>query len=226
MTSSDTPSSHQALRCRERAVQWQGPVGELEVLLSEPVQGGPRGVALLCHPHPLYGGQMQNKVVTTMAHAFDQAGFATVRFNFRGVGASEGTYDQGRGEYNDALAMVQQMQAMYTDASGVALPWTLAGFSFGAYIASRVALSVTPQQLWLLAPPVTRLNLPVPMPTEVPCPTVVVQGLADEVIPADAVIQWANTVCGECALVTLPEVSHFFHGQLVTLRTLMLERLQ
>lgn len=202
-----------ALRVRQQLLRWQGPAGALEVLYAEPV-GVLRGLVVVCHPHPLYGGTMHNKVVTTLAQAFDRSGYATVRFNFRGVGESAGKHDGGLGEFADLMAVIEATCAMKPD-----VPWLLSGFSFGAYVACCVAQARVPAQLFLVAPPVSRLTLPEPMPASVPCPTVVVQGLADEVIPAADVMAWANGVQGPCDLVTFVDTSHFFHGQLVALRS-------
>lgn len=199
-----------ALISRTQTAMWQGPVGDLEVMTTDPV-GKAQGVALLCHPHPLHGGQMHNKVVTTLARAFDQAHYHTVRFNFRGVGNSAGAYDEGRGEQDDCMAMVQAIKAKYG-----ALPWCLAGFSFGAYVAARVAVQCVPSCLYLVAPPVVRLGFE--MPTAFDCDAWVFQGRSDEVVASDAVAAWAKSVATPCQFMTFDDCSHFFHGQLVALR--------
>ena len=199
-----------AMVSRTQKALWPGAVGDIEVLVTEPIDS-PKGVAVLCHPHPLHGGQMHNKVVTTLARAFDEANYRTLRFNFRGVGQSAGTYDGGQGEQDDCMAMVQAMRAGHEH-----LPWVLAGFSFGAYVAARVALQHVPAQLLLVAPPVIRLGLE--MPAAFPCDVVVLQGKTDEVVPAEAVSQWADSVTSPCQLITFEACSHFFHGQLVALR--------
>jgi uncharacterized protein len=199
-----------AMVSRTKQALWPGAMGDVEVMVTEPL-GPPKGLALLCHPHPLHGGQMHNKVVTTLARAFDEANYRTLRFNFRGVGKSAGVYDGGKGEQDDCIAMIKALRAGYEH-----LPWSLAGFSFGAYVAARVALQHVPAQLLLVAPPVTRLGLE--MPTAFACDVVVLQGQADEVVPAQAVSQWADSVTSPCQLLTFEACSHFFHGQLVALR--------
>ena len=132
------------------ALTISGPAGALETLLEVPAAGAPvGGFAVVCHPHPLHGGTMQNKVVHTLARALQEAGIATLRFNFRGVGASAGSYDEGRGEIEDALAVIAYGRARWP---GAAL--TLAGFSFGAQVALLAAPSSAPARLITVAPPV------------------------------------------------------------------------
>ena len=121
-------------------VQFQGPVGVLEGLQDEPVDGAFKGIAVIAHPHPLFGGTMQNKVVQTLAKAFVQNGWRAIRFNFRGVGASAGVYDEGRGELEDMLSVIAQSQS--PESKGLAL----AGFSFGAYVTSHAAAQLAPTE--------------------------------------------------------------------------------
>jgi alpha/beta superfamily hydrolase len=185
-----------------------GPAGAIECAVEEPA-GGVRGVAVLCHPHPLHGGTMDNKVVQTLARALRQVGYRTVRFNFRGVGGSQGHWDAGRGEVDDTLAVV----AASRDA---ALPLVLGGFSFGGYVASQAARR--------LDPPATRLVLVGPATgnfdvAAVPEDTLVVHGEADEVVPLAATLDWARPQA--LPVVVVPGVGHFFHGQLPLLKSIV-----
>lgn len=199
-----------------------GPAGALACAIDEPaaealLDGVPRGVAVICHPHPLHGGTMDNKVVQTIARAVLQLGFRAVRFNFRGVGASAGHYDEGRGETDDALAVV----AAHRDA---ARPLWLAGFSFGSYCAAqaaaRLAEGPTPaSRLVLVGPATSRFQLPA-----VPADTVVVHGEADEVVPLQACFDWARPQA--LPVTVLPGVGHFFHGQLTLLKTVLVQALR
>ncbi len=202
---------------RERVA---GPAGALEAAVDLPTQT-PSGLAVVAHPHPLFGGTLDNKVVQTVARACVQQGLATVRFNTRGTGGSEGAWDEGRGEVDDALAVV----AHYRQALGLAdASLTLAGFSFGAYVASQVfaRLSTSPhpaQHLCLVGPAV--VNFPV---APVPPGTLVVQGEVDDVVPMADVLRWAGShTPGQVTPVTVvPGAGHFFHGQLPVLKTLLL----
>jgi len=193
-----------------------GPAGPLEALLEEPAPE-PSRFAVLCHPHPLYGGTMENKVVWTLARALEAEGIATLRFNFRGVGASAGRFAGGAGETDDARAVLSFGQARWPGARVV-----LAGFSFGAYVALRLAGEAAPERLITVAPPVglaaplERLSvegLPVPA-----CPWLIVQGDADEVVDGRAVVSWARALSPAPSLRVLPGVGHYFHGALGTLR--------
>src|SRR6185437_3214589 len=132
-----------------------GPAGAIEVMLSIPAPA-PRGIALVCHPHPLQGGTLDNKVVQTLAKSFFALGYAAVRFNFRGVGGSAGAFDEGRGETDDALAVLVDARSRY----GEALPLALAGFSFGSFIVTRVAQRVAAQGLVLVGAAVNRFDVP------------------------------------------------------------------
>ena len=190
-----------------------GPAGNIEVALDLPVSTTPgstkRGMALVCHPNPSQGGTMDNKVVQTVARAFLQLGYRTVRFNFRGVGQSEGEWDEGRGEVDDALAVLQA-----TREAGE--PWVLAGFSFGGYVASRVMQRVTeaPQRLVLIGPATSRFDT-APVPPE----TLVIHGEVDDVVPLSSVLDWARPQ--SLPVTVVPGVGHFFHGQLPLLKNLV-----
>ncbi len=187
-----------------------GPVGALEALCTEPT-GGIEAFAVVCHPHPLFGGTMDNKVVTTLARALQECGMATVRFNFRGVNSSEGSYDEGRGETEDAVAVADWAARRWPGTRLVA-----AGFSFGAYVAWCLAARRAATRLITIAPPVQRFDFSVCEPPEVPW--LVVQGDADEVVDAESVRTWAQSALPRASLVLLPGVGHFFHGHLQELR--------
>ncbi|HTP73186.1 MAG TPA: alpha/beta fold hydrolase [Burkholderiaceae bacterium] len=189
-----------------------GPAGRIEVAIDAP-EGSAKGVAVLCHPHPLHGGTMDNKVIQTLARAFVQLGWRAVRFNFRGVGASQGQWDHGVGEIDDALAVVSALR----DSS---LPLALGGFSFGGYVAAqtaqRLAAASTPAQRVVLVGPATS-TFPVPA---VAADSLVIHGEADDVVPLHATLDWARPQ--GLPVVVLPGVGHYFHGQLTRLRELVL----
>ena len=194
-----------------------GPVGQLEMLVEAP--DDPTGVAVICHPHPLYQGTMSNKVVYTVARAFNDAGFAAVRFNFRGVGKSDGDYAEAIGETDDALAVVEWARQRWP---GIAL-W-LAGFSFGAYVALRASSSVLPDGVVSVAVPVQRFD--VAALTQPDCPWLVIQGDQDELVDADEVVKWIDSLPPGPELVVMDGPDHFFHGRLRELRQLLFGLLQ
>ena len=189
-----------------------GPAGVIEAAVELPkAEDVRRGVAVIGHPHPPDGGTMNNKVVTTIARALAESGIASVRFNFRGVGHSEGVYDQGRGETLDYLAVAQWLQAQRPDDA----LW-LAGFSFGSWVALRAARQLPVRQMIAIAPPVGFRDFTgVPVP---PCPWLVVQGEADDVVDPGKVIAWAEQADNPPTLVRMADAGHFFHGRLVDLR--------
>lgn len=188
-----------------------GPSGDLEAILevSETHQG--QTVGVLCHPHPLHGGTMTNKVVHTVARTFNECGAAAVRFNYRGVGKSAGVYDEGRGETDDALAVIDWAMDRWPQAD----LW-LAGFSFGGGVAFRAALRrVQVKRLITIAPAVAREE----GLTEVPaCPWLLVQGDQDEVIATQRVLDWVQRLPRQPEVRIISGASHFFHGQLPELR--------
>ena len=187
-----------------------GPDGQLEGALHLP-DSVPRGIAVVAHPLPTMGGTMDNKVVTTLTRAFVEVGYATLRFNFRGVGESAGNHDHGNGETLDAIAAAVFMRREYPD-----LPLLCAGFSFGAYVQARAALELHPQQIVLVAPAVGRFAMP-----DVPDNTLVVHGDLDEVVELDAVLHWARPQ--QLPIVVLAGADHFFHGRLTQLKQIVLQ---
>jgi len=191
-----------------------GPAGTLECALDAPA-GAPRGVAVICHPHPMHGGTMDNKVVITLVRAFLQLGWRTVRFNFRGAGGSAGTWDEGRGEVDDALAVIAAQRA-------AGERFMLAGFSFGGYVAAeatrRLPDGARPERLVLVGPSTQKQQVPV-----VPPGTVVVHGEADDVVPLAATLDWARPQT--LPVIVLPGVGHFFHGQLTLLKNVVVQQL-
>jgi len=196
-----------------RPVTLDGPAGPLEARLEEPAPGEqPRACGVVCHPHPVYGGTMQNKVVHTLARAMHELGVPTLRFNFRGVGRSAGSYDGGIGELEDALAACDWARRHWACAT----LW-LAGFSFGSAVALQAAASARPAALVTVAPPVGRIIVaPVDRPA---CPWLVVQGDHDELVDAATVRGWAGEFSPPPRLVMLEGAEHFFHGRLGDLRS-------
>ncbi|VAX12734.1 Hydrolase SMc00528, alpha/beta fold family [hydrothermal vent metagenome] len=197
-----------------------GPAGDLEVrleFLNEPDSAGegrPAPLAVICHPHPVYGGTMTNKVVHILAAGFRDLGAHTVRFNFRGVGRSAGEFDNGIGETDDLLAVVKWAQARFPDA-----PLWLAGFSFGAWIALKATAQLHPERLVLVAPPVDMYDFsPIP---EVNVPWIVIQGSKDEVVSAKAVAKWVAQRQPAPQFKVLDSAGHFFHGQLNALKNIL-----
>jgi len=182
-----------------------GPAGMLEVVVDS-IGAAPSAIAVICHPHPLQQGTMQNKVVTTLARAFAQLGAYAVRFNFRGVGGSQGSYAEGVGECADAAAV-----AAWSRAQWQGLRLYLGGFSFGAGVALTIAAEVRPYGLVTVAPPVDRLPGSFVAPG---CPWLLVHGTADDVVPVAATEEWLATLAAPPRFVRLEGVGHFFHGQL------------
>ncbi|HHO69014.1 MAG TPA: alpha/beta hydrolase [Gammaproteobacteria bacterium] len=193
-----------------------GPAGPLELVVDTPA-GPPRALAIVCHPHPLYGGSLDNKVVHQMARTFTELGAVAVRFNFRGVGASAGSFDEGRGETDDLLAVADWARGRWSG-----LPLWLAGFSFGAWVALRAAPVLHPDWLVTVAPPVNLYD--VPAPADPGLRWLLVQGSADDVVPADAVSEWVQRLQQPPETVLLEGAGHFFHGRLNALRQVLAER--
>ncbi len=194
-----------------------GPAGRLEACLNLPAawDGGP--VAVVCHPHSLYGGSLSNKVVYILAETFTALGLPTLRFNFRGVGKSEGSFDQGRGEQADLQAAVDWLRTRYPDA-----PLWLAGFSFGAYVAYQAHRAVGAARLLLVAPPVDLFDFGPPQPVSIPW--LVIQPGDDEIVDVEAVRAWVAAQPNPPEFHLIEGASHFFHGRLNDLRALVRER--
>lgn len=189
-----------------------GPAGRLEVAVDIPIaHEARRGVAVLCHPNPPDGGTMHNKVVTMAARALTELGVTTVRFNFRGVGQSEGAFDEGRGETLDLLAVADWVRKARPDDA-----FWLAGFSFGSWVALQGARQLPVQQMISIAPPVGLRDFTGVLPP--PCPWLLVQGENDEIVRPQAVYDWVATLDPAPTLVRMPETGHFFHRRLLDLR--------
>lgn len=194
-----------------------GPSGKLEIALDAP-EAAPVGIAFVAHPHPLFGGTMDNKVAQTLARSFVQLGYLSARLNFRGVGQSEGEHDRGHGEQDDLLALMAHVREKPEFAG---LPFALAGFSFGAFVASSVAVTLAQRQdaaqrLVLVGTPAGRWQVP-----EVPADSLVIHGEQDETIPMQDMLDWARPQ--ELPVVIIPGAEHFFHGKLHVLKRVVME---
>jgi alpha/beta superfamily hydrolase len=186
-----------------------GPAGLLEGVVHMPEEIA-CGIAVVAHPLPTMGGTMENKVAVMLAKTFAELGCVTLRFNFRGVGASEGEFTGGDGEEQDMVAIVRFAQEQF----GEELPLILSGFSFGGYVAARTALQVHPQHLILAAPAVGRFAMPAVAPD-----TLVIHGEHDDVVPLADALEWARRQ--HLPIVVLPQAEHFFHGRLTQLRDIV-----
>lgn len=202
---------------RREVLTLAGPSGQIETRLELPEGTGmPAFFGVACHPHSLKGGTMDNKVTHTLARAMVECGAPAFRFNFRGVGASAGAFDQGRGEVDDLVAVVAEGRRRFP---GAAL-W-LGGFSFGAFVALRAAPRLAPERLIAIAPPVEGYELgEVASPD---CDWLLVQGDADDVVPPEAVLSWAARQPHPPRLQVLAGAGHFFHGRLHELKPLLKE---
>ncbi|MDH3893300.1 MAG: alpha/beta fold hydrolase [Chromatiales bacterium] len=196
-------------RLVETEISITGPAGSLEALVSDAAAA--RAVAVICHPHPQHGGTMHNKVAHTLARTFAALGLATIRFNFRGVGASAGSYADGLGEVDDAVAVLDFAQQRWP---GAAL-W-LGGFSFGGMIAIAAAARRPVERLVCVAPPIYRLD--VAILAQPKCQWLILIGDEDELVDVDAVIAWVNELEPGPQLIVLEGVDHFFHGRLTQLK--------
>lgn len=202
----------------EDTLRFEGPAGAIETLVDAPAE--PRGIALVCHPHPLFGGTNTNKVAHTLARTFTQRGYLALRPNFRGVGNSDGTHDHGQGETGDMLALIEQAQSRFGN-----LPLALAGFSFGGYVITRVA-----EMLAQRSQPVSRLVL-VGLATgaisadraytarPVPSDSLVIHGAEDTTVPLANVLAWAEPQ--ELPVTVIPGADHFFHRRLHIIRDIV-----
>jgi uncharacterized protein len=196
------------MRASTRRELVAGPTGRIECAIDAPA-GAPTGIALVAHPHPQFGGTLDNKVVQTLARAFVELGYVALRPNFRGVGASEGAYDEGRGEVDDLAAVLQWAQGEFGE-----LPFVLAGFSFGAAMQTKLAQRVKPQRMVLVGVAVSRFGaLPVP------AGTLVIHGERDETVTLADVLGWARPQ--ELPVVVVPGADHFFHRKLQVLRAIV-----
>jgi len=212
------------MNAQSQRIRFQGPAGVIETLQDDPAltEGSTvRGVAVIAHPHPVYGGSMDNKVVQTLARAFVQCGWRAVRFNFRGVGASEGSYDEGRGELQDLLATIA-----HSNPPGSATPLALAGFSFGAFVVTQALVALgserAPDKLVLVGTAVTRFAV-APVAQALHEHTLVLHGELDDTVPLADVMQWARPQV--LPITVIPAGAHFFHGQLPLLRSLVVRHL-
>jgi len=205
------------MNSQTQRITWQGEAGAIEGLLDQP-EGAARGVAVVAHPHPLFGGTMDNKVVQTLARAFVQCGWTVARFNFRGVGASEGAHDAGAGETRDFLSVVAQV------APNGAL--AIAGFSFGSFVASHAI-----QSLWerravdkiIFVGTATERLAVADVPESLHDKTLVVHGEQDDTVSLASVMDWARPQ--SLPVMVVPGGGHFFHGQLPLLKSLVVRHL-
>jgi alpha/beta superfamily hydrolase len=208
------------MNSRTRRFTFAGPAGAIEAMRDEPLSDVPlRGTAVIAHPHPLFAGTMENKVVQTLARSFVQAGWAALRFNFRGVGASEGVHDDGVGETEDMLAFIADQAK-----EG---PLAIAGFSFGSYVAVRALQALwptrQPEKIVLVGTAASRFQVP-PLPVEAHDRTLVIHGEIDDTVALSAVLDWARPQ--SLPVTVAPGVEHFFHGQLPLLKSLVLRHLR
>jgi alpha/beta superfamily hydrolase len=209
------------LLTRETPLYIDGPCGQLEALWLDVADA--RGVALICHPNPIQGGTMLNKVVSTLQRTARDAGLATLRFNYRGVGSSAGSHDMASGEVDDAEAVARWLHEQRPD-----LPVTLLGFSFGGFVAAALGARLEAKgehltKLLMIAPAVHRLTDNTPPASQ--CPLVVIQPETDEVIDPQAVYAWSANLGRAHELLKVAECGHFFHGKLTELKELVLPRL-
>jgi alpha/beta superfamily hydrolase len=189
----------------------EGPAGRLQAILESPPDAHADAVAVICHPHPLYHGTMNNKVVHTLARAVNSLRRPAVRFNFRGVGESAGEYAEGIGETEDAMAMITWARTRWPAAE----LW-LAGFSFGSFVALRASAEAMPACIVTVAPPIRRF--PVARQPRPACPWLIVQGEEDELVDALEVSRWAERIRPRPELLLMPDTDHLFHGRLTLLR--------
>ena len=188
-----------------------GPVGRLEAIFERPRDATAVGSVVVCHPHPQHGGTMHNKVAHTLARAFVRMGFVSLRFNFRGTELSDGEYDEGNGELDDALAAINWMRS-----SNPPGPLWVAGFSFGAAIAVKAAVATEVDGLISVAPAISRFASG--LDTQPDCPWLIVQGDQDELVDVEETVAWFNGLEPGPELLVIPEGEHFFHGRLLELR--------
>jgi alpha/beta superfamily hydrolase len=196
---------------KSQKLELAGPAGRLEALLEAPQEADVIGGAVVCHPHPLHGGTMQNKVVHTLARGFVRQGFIALRFNFRGVGESDGIFDEGRGELEDVFAAMDYLSNKTPD-----LPLWVAGFSFGAALAVHAVAERDAAGLISIAPAVSRFAKS--LSSQPACPWLILQGDQDELVDVEETIAWVNELEPGPELQILEGAEHFFHGKLLLLR--------
>jgi alpha/beta superfamily hydrolase len=194
----------------------EGPIGRLEAIVDRPGEGALQGCAVVCHPHPQHGGTMHNKVAHTLARAFARSGFEALRFNFRGTEQSEGQYDNGVGELDDALAAIEWMRARHGS-----YPLWLAGFSFGAAIAVKAAAVTHVDGLISVAPAISRFAAG--LESQPDCPWLIIQGDQDELVDVDETVEWVDSLEPGPELLIVPQGEHFFHGRLTELKKAVME---
>jgi len=195
----------------------EGPAGKIETVLAEPATF-PSGIAVVAHPHPLHGGTMDNKVVHTVFKSMIELGYIAVKFNFRGTGNSEGVFDHGIGEVEDAVAVTQSIKNQFIDHAGD-LPLLLAGFSFGGGVQIQAAERLNPESLILVSPSlkhVGALNIPANVKN-----TLIIQGDKDDIVPLNTILDWAAPQ--SLPVVIIPGAEHFFHGKLNILKRVILD---
>ena len=202
-----------------QSIRLQGEAGTIEALVDSQPDEVVQGTVVIAHPHPLFGGSMHNKVVQTLARAFVQCGWRAVRFQFRGVGASEGAHDEGRGEARDMLRVIEQVAAQG--------PLALAGFSFGAFVTSHVVQALgdqrLPQSVVLVGTAASRFEV-APLPQVLHDRCLVVHGEQDDTVPLASVLDWARPQ--SLPITVIPGGEHFFHGQLPLLKSLVIRHLK
>lgn len=209
---------------KEELLMIPGPVGQLQAVLHQGDEAGMfashHWLVVVCHPHPVHGGTMDNKVVTTLMRTYRDLGIHVLRFNFRGVGKSDGVFDNAIGEQDDLRAIISWCRQMLPDAGVL-----LAGFSFGSSIAAQVSYEVAGlRHLTLVAPPVERY--PYSRDNQFSSATCVIQGDQDERVIAQGVYDWVASLQGEVKLLRYPDAGHFFHGYLTALKTDLTQILQ
>ncbi len=204
-------SSSILLSADEKLIAITGLAGQLEAVLTTPTTTPIKYIGIVCHPHPLHGGTMNNKVVHTVVKTFRDLGMNTIRFNYRGVGNSTGTYDNGIGEMEDVITVIEYAKQNFPDHK-----ICLAGFSFGAYVSLHAATLKPIHLLISIAPPVTNyeMNGVIPM-----CPWIIVHGNKDELFNINAVIDWVAALTPKPEFIQIADASHFFHGKLIELRS-------
>ena len=193
-----------------------GPAGRLEAILDRPGEGALEGAVVVCHPHPQHGGTMHNKVTYTLARAFVRSGYEVLRFNFRGTEASEGRYDDGIGELDDALAAIEFMRARHG-----AYPLWLAGFSFGAAIGVKAAVATHVDGLISVAPAISRFASG--LVSQPDCPWLIIQGDEDELVDVEETVAWVDSLEPGPELLIINGGEHFFHGRLTELRQAVMD---